>query len=216
VRRLSAVALSGLAALGLMLGGACGRKATSLGYYTVPGASLEVPRTAGWSRDESAVSGTPDKGGIVFRLVRTQAVTGSPRIDVVLEPRSSSSTLIEDFLERNLRDMNALERSGGIHIEGIDERPVQVGPRRGYHVRHEYVVASSEIAITQVSVFLVLDGRGVAITAAGRTELFVPLVSEVDAVLNGIRTAIPNASSGPVIPDVLKPIDLGKVGGGRR
>ena len=181
-------------------------------YFLVTDVGLEVPRLPGWAQEAS----THDKNasGIVLRLVRTQAVTGSPRIDVVVEPRAAAPTQIEDFLKRNLREMSVLERSGSIRIDDLEQRPVSVGTQRGYRIRHEYVLTSGEAAITQVSTFLVLNGRGVAVTAVGRTELFTPLAKAVDAVLSGLRFASGQAAGGGNdTPAVLKPIDLGKLGG---
>ena len=77
---------------------------------------------------------------------------------------------------------------------------------------------ATQFAITQVSTFLVSQGRGVAITAAGRTELFHPLAESVETILGGLSTATKAKSgsrkpgSAPP-PSMVEPIDLGKVGG---
>jgi hypothetical protein len=197
-----------LTAIFLVAGGCRRNQAPS--YFSVPGTNLEIPRQPGWVVDNAASSSDAATSGIVLRLLRNHGITGSPRVDVVLESPKSSPVQIDDFLERNLREIKTLERSGGIHIERIDKQAVNVAKRRGYRVRHEYV--SGDIAITQLSLFLVLAGRGVAVTAVGRTELYTPFARDIDALLAGIRIKEPTIAASPK-PEVLKPIDLGKLGG---
>lgn len=182
------------------------RRSDSSAYWSVPGVSLELPRRQGWVADAQASGGT-----VALRLERDQAVAGSPRVEVVLEPATGAGQSLESFVERNLREMRALEKSGAIRIDRVEESAVAVGPRRALRVRHEYVLAPTDVAITQVSLFVVVDGRGVAVTAAGRTELFTPWAAEVDALLAGVRTLAAPASLTEVSRPV-EPVDLGRVG----
>lgn len=182
------------------------RRSDSASYWSVPGVALELPRRRGWVADPQASGHT-----VALRLERDQAVAGSPRVEVVLEPATGAGQSLESFVERNLREMRALEKSGAIHIDRVEESPLAVGPRRALRVHHEYVLVPADVAITQVSLFVVVDGRGVAVTAAGRTELFTPWAAEVDALLAGVRTLAAPASLTEV-PKTVEPVDLGKVG----
>jgi hypothetical protein len=219
---------------------ACRSEDGGLSYYTVKPLGLLVPEVAGWQRDKDVeqggvdrLMGETDKGGVVFRLQRDNAVAGSPRINVVVDPKSPRATHLEEFLTRNLREMADMEQRGEIRISNIDQRPVQVGPRRAYRVRHEYVLAGANAAITQVTTLLVVDGRGVAVSAVGRTELFAPLASEIETILGKLKTQVPDEprreEPPPPPPEkpkevltiekppaMIQPIDLGKVGGEKR
>lgn len=186
-------------------------------YFDLHEIGLRIPKLANWSRD-AVDGGNSEAGGLTFRLVRDNAIAGSPRLDIVAEPRRAQSTHLEEFLTRNLRDMAELEATGKIRITDIEQHPFTIGPRRAHRVRHEYLLAGTQAAITQLSTFFVLDGRGIAITAVGRTELFSPLAPEIDAMLDGIEVppeaATPQgASTHPTKPEAIAPIDLGHLGG---
>jgi len=195
------------------------------GYFAVRGIDLDVPQRDGWKRDRAAEVENADAGGVALRLVRKNAAVGSPRIDVVLDPKLGALTNIEDFLQRNLTQMRTLEKSGQLHLSDVEQQAVTIGPRRGYRVRHEYILATAQVAVTQIAVLLVLDGRGVAVSASGRTELLLPLADDVDAILRGLRTPLPaqGAAVTPVepvavpvpvnLPSLVQPVDLGKIGG---
>lgn len=179
--------------------------------HSVRSTDLLVPDLPDWTRDRGAEADDPKQGGVLLRLVRPGNVPGSPRIDVIVTPEGTQALSIDEFLQKNLREMATLEAQGQIRITQVEQRPVAVGVRRGYRVRHEYLLAGGTISITQVAELLVLDGRGVAVTAVGRTELFAPLADAIERVLNGLQIAAP--ASTPTNPGALsQPIDLGKVG----
>ena len=199
--------------------------------FRVPEIDLETPQLSGWVIDPAVKLEDPAKGGVIFRLSRESAVPLSPRIDVYLEPMKTQPTVLEEFLTQNLRDMAQLENGGSIRITQVDQRPIAIGPRRAFHVLHEYAMLSpgqAPIAITQISAILVIDGRGVAVTAAGRTELFHPLADSIERMLTGLSLPIPKGGAvrprpTPALtptpapterqPDMVQPVDLGKVGG---
>ena len=199
--------------------------------FRVPEIDLEIPKLAGWVVDPEVKPADPAKGGVIFRLTRESPVPLSPRIDVYIQPVNAQPTVLEDFLTQNLRDIAQLETGGQIRITQVDQRPIPVGPRRAFHVLHEYAILSSgqaPIAITQLSTILVLSGRGVTVTAAGRTELFHPLADSIERMLTGLSLPIPkDGKARPALPKLsppatpgaqpgaLQPIDLGKVGGKR-
>jgi hypothetical protein len=172
------------------------------------GVELTVP--VGFLRDRSAEVKDPSQGGILLRLVRQNAVSGSPRIDVVAQPASPRPTALDDFLAQNLAEMAELERGGNIRITRVERSALTIGPRRGYRVRHEYEFAGGEVAITQIATLLVLDGRGVAVTAVGRTELFAPYATLIEQALGGIRTPLPTERS-PDGRSLTQPVDLHEV-----
>jgi hypothetical protein len=138
-------------------------------------------------------------------------------------------TRLEAFLTENLREMGSREKAGSIQIQYVDQAKIQLGPRDAYRVRHEYTVgtATAQVAITQVTTLLILDGRGIAITAAGRTELFHPLADSVEKITGGARAPVDAASAQPGRPpsgepggrakqapmSTVEPIDLGRIGG---
>jgi hypothetical protein len=179
--------------------------------FGVPGTRLHLPKRPGWVRDPNLVPASGAQGGTVLRLVRQGAVPGSPRVEVVVERNTDTPAVLEDFLTRNLRAMGQLEAAGQIHILHVDQQRVALGDVPAYRVHHEYTAGagSAQVSLFQVSVFVVLDGVGITVTAAGRTELFHPLAGDVSAVLDGL------SASGAPTPAALEdgPIDLGRVGG---
>jgi hypothetical protein len=188
----------------VLLAASSGASCRRVAYREAPGVGLEVPLLPGWALDDTIA---PD-GRTVLRLVRAQAVTGSPRIDVLLDPPAGGRAELGELLERSLREIAALERAGTIRIDGVEQRPVHLGPHRAYRLHHEYVLTSSDVGVTQDSVLVILSGRAVAVTAVGRTELFTPLRSDIETVLRGLRSPAPPESS--VVGDA---VDLGKLGG---
>jgi hypothetical protein len=203
--------------------------------FRVPEIDLEIPRLSGWVVDSAVKAEDTAKGGVIFRLSRESAVPLSPRIDVYLEPLRTQPSVLEEFLTQNLRDIARLETGGSIRITQVDQRPISLGPRRAFHVLHEYAMLTpgqAPIAITQLSTILVLDGRGVAVTALGRTELFHPLADSIERILTGLSLPVPKGDAArprpiPTIrpttapaqpgrpPDMVEPVDLGKIGGER-
>jgi len=198
--------------------------------WLVKEVGLQITKSPGWQQDKTVVVQDPAKGGLLFRLLRENAVAGAPRIEVLAEPLGIHVTILEDFLQRNLRQMGSLESQAKIRIVDVDQRPVTLGPRPAFRVRHEYTMGegTDQIVITQVSVFVVLNGRGVTITAAGRTELFHPLSESVEQILNSLSTPVldreksspknkPNTltknddSVKRYVPPI-EPVDLGKLG----
>ena len=200
--------------------------------YRIESVGIEIPKLKGWTQDREVKLQRQDMGGTVFRLVRENAVSGSPRIDVIVEDSQTPSPNLESFLEKNLREMNKLAEAGQISITEIIKEPAQLGPRRAFKVRHEYTIGgSSAVAITQTALFVIIDGRGVAINAAGRTELFHPLAQNIldifadISTLTGKHTVRFNRPK-PMDPgtplstpkkeatekSLTEPIDLGKIG----
>jgi hypothetical protein len=113
---------------------------------------------------------------------------GSPRIDVTLQAQRQSTVSLEQLVAENLRDMARLEEEKQIKIASIDQQNSKIGQRRAIRVRHEYTVGNdtNQIAISQLAVMFVLNGRGIVITAYGRTELFHPLAASIEKLLGGV------------------------------
>ncbi len=170
----------------------------------VPHISLRLPQEAGWNIDPEATLTDLAKGGTLLRLVRSGSVPGSPRIDVMIEQMQTRPTRLETYLNTNLRQMAALEKQGQIRITDVGQTATTVGQRRAFKVRHEYTLGkgASLISITQISLFVVLDGRGVTVMAQGRTELFHPLAASVSRIMAGVTTTL---------EQLQKDIDSGKI-----
>jgi hypothetical protein len=145
---------------------------------------------------------------MVMRLTREERVPGMPRIDVLIDPVPVRPTFLEDVLSRALRDMAEYEQRGEIDIQGLERKPIRVGPRRGFRVTHSYVVTNDEdrAQVTQTSALFVLDGRGITVTATGRSELYTPLADEVDRIVSGMEVALtgPQSAAG----GLTKPVNL--------
>ena len=160
-------------------------------YFRIREAGLDIPQSRGWQKDKEVSLDHSNEGGIALRLVRLNAPTGSPRITVQLAPLANKTNL-EAFVHSNLREMNVMEQNKQIRITSVEQLPSTVGPRKSYRIHHEYLLApdTAAIPITQVSTLLVIDGRGISVTAAGRTELFYPLAQSINKIMLGLRVYI--------------------------
>lgn len=181
-------------------------------FFRVPNTNVTLPKLAGWVRDGNLAPTDGVQGGTVLRLVRQGDVPGSPRIDVVIDAQGQPPTLLEDYLTRNLRDMAQLEASGSIRITHVDQQRIITGNIPAYRVHHEYTAGkgASQVSLYQVSTFIVVDNKGLTVTAAGRTELFHPLGRSIADILDGMAIGGKATLSHPVDA---APIDLGQVGG---
>jgi hypothetical protein len=206
---------------------ACNRTPAGAPTHEIPELGISIPQPPGWVVDSTVRLDNEDAGGLALRLLRENAAPMAPRIDVIIEPRRPRPAELDEFLKQNLRDMAKYEKDGDLRILDVNQRPVNVGPRRGYRVQHEYAMASQDgdlpLSITQVSTLFLLDGRGITVTAPGLTELFRPLADSIDSIMSGISVGIP-AGGGRLavpaqpkkvteLPDDVQLIDLGKVGG---
>lgn len=182
--------------------------------FRVPGTKVTLPKSPGWVRDRNVAPNDGAQGGTVLRLVRQGDVPGSPRIDIVTDGPGAAPTLLEDYLTHNLRDMGQLEAAGSIHIVHVDQQRIMIGKVPAYRVHHEYTAGkgASQVSLYQVSTFIVVDGKGLTVTAAGRTELFHPLGRSIADILDGMAVGSQKAVSHPDTA----PIDLGQVGGHKR
>lgn len=210
--------LATLVQMALWVAGVCGAgckhksKVPAEVYFVAEGTGVQLPKLPGWVRDSSVPPLDKSKGGIVLRLIRDSAVPGSPRIEVVTEPPQAAATNLEDYLTRNLREMADLETSGRIRILSVSQKHVMLHGLPAYEVHHEYTMGrgTSQISLNQVSIFVALNGRGITVTAAGRTELFHPLSDNVEQILEGLSVPEPSA---PTTHEDIPQLDLGKVGG---
>lgn len=189
------------------------RAAESQTAIRIPGTKVTLPKVSGWVRDPNLAPTDGSQGGTVLRLVRAGDVLGSPRIDVVCDGQGQPPVLLEDYLTRNLRDMGQLEAAGAIHIEHVDQQRVMIGVYPAYRVHHEYTTGrgAGQVSLYQVSTFIVIDGRGLTVTAAGRTELFHPMGRSIADILDGMAVG----GKGAITHPDSAPIDLGQVGGKR-
>ncbi|MEM6531235.1 MAG: hypothetical protein AAF654_01360 [Myxococcota bacterium] len=169
----------------------------------VPVVGLELKVPTGWSVDPGNELEDPNRGGLALRMISTEAVSGSPRIDVVLDPANEGRTQLDDLIRGSLEDMAKFEKSGAIDIQHIERREIRIGPRRAYRVSHDYTMKTSngEVALSQLATLFVLDGRGIAVTAGGRTELFHPQTAAIDAVLTSMQVVMPPAGTKPMEKD---------------
>ncbi|MEO1481398.1 MAG: hypothetical protein AAFU77_04780 [Myxococcota bacterium] len=166
----------------------------------VPVVGLELKVPSGWSVDPENELESAAAGGLALRMISTSAVTGSPRIDVVLDPANDGRTQLDDLIKRSLDDMARFEETGTIEIQHIERREIRIGPRRAYRVSHDYTMKTpgGEIALSQLATLFVLDGRGIAVTAGGRTELFHPQNAAIDTVLTSMQVVMPPPGIKPV------------------
>ncbi len=208
--------------LTLGLSGACGKCGQKdAAYYRVDAIDLRLPVLDGWQQDAQAQLKDPAAAGTVLRLKRKSAIAGSPRITVDIEAKKAVATRLNPFVEQNLRQMAAMEHNGQLTLNRAEKRETLVGPRRAYRLHHEFTMGtgSASIALTQVSLILVVDGRGVTITASGRTELYYPLAPSIERLFDGVRVGTdPKGTTGaqePVEPNAENGefIDLGTIGG---
>ena len=195
------------------------RRSVGQELYRVPHTALALPRLADWVPDTTVTPASAATGGLMLRLVQRSSVPGSPRVEVLLEPPRPSPTILADYLIRNLQDMGALESAGQIRILHVEQQRIMVGHTPAYRVHHEFTTGTgtSQVSLYQVSTFLVFDGRGITLSAAGRTELFHPLATSIAGVLDGAQLDGPNVNPAPSAGDrsAGSPIDLGTLGGPR-
>ena len=208
--------------------------------FDVPNIGLRLPKLPGWRRDDTLVASSDlTQGGTALRLLRESSVFGSPRVEVHVQARQEYPTDIDAFLAKNLGEMGLLEEQKKIHIVNVSQATVSVGQQKAYRVRHTYTLGegSRQVAINQVSTFFVVDGRGVSVTTAGRTELFHPIATSIEAIHSGLQLGqrFQNTEKGRKKPvasppgtqqtrrqtpgpaslpkSLVEPIDLGRIGG---
>lgn len=179
----------------------------------VPYTDLVLPKLEGWVQADD-VKPKDDAGGLLLRLVQPGGVLGSPRIEIILEPKQAAPSTLEAFTDRNLREMAELEQAGKIRILHVAQQPTQVGVVPAWRVQHEFTLGQgrSQVSLYQVSTFCVFDGRGLTITASGRTELFHPQAAAIHRLLGGMSFGHERKSVAPA--GDAHAIDLGRVGGG--
>jgi len=92
-----------------------------------------------------------------------------------------------------------MESAGEIQITSVRQDPIKVGVRDAFRLRHEYTLGkgNDSLSISQVSTLLILNGRGIVVTAYGRTELFHPMAASVEEVLRGLRVQVGGARPAP-------------------
>ncbi len=209
VRRLLASLLTGLAVAGVL---GCPRRppppaptaseapTAPTTTLAVPGVPLRLPLPRGWFPDPS-VGGKGDK--VVLRLLQKDGVPGAPRIEVTLTPSTARPALLEELLTHNLQEMAALEQSGALHLGPVEQRRRDVGGCKLYQVQQQYTLLSpaGPVVVEQLAALLVLQGRGVVITAAGRAELYAPHRATIEAFFAGLQ-----------LSDAQAPTDLGALG----
>ncbi len=182
---------------------------------------LTLPSLSGWEMDPDVELDDPETGGDAMVLFRKNSPVGSPRITVNIAPPGPGPTRLQEFLEANLRAMGKLEREAGMRITRVAQKPLKIGPRRAYIVRHEFTIGRGDTqqALTQLAAVLVVDGRGVTATAVGRTELFHPLAEQIGRMLTGIEIDTPTEviditdAVAPAPAEPAAPVDLGTLGG---
>jgi hypothetical protein len=195
---------------------ACAKKhSPSQAVVRVPNTALCLPQLSDWIEDTTVVAPSAQDGGLMLRLVQRSSVPGSPRIEVRLAPPQPGPMALEAYLTQNLRDMGAMESAGQIRIMHVDQQPITIGHTPGYRVHHEFTsgTGSSQVSLYQVSTFLVFEGRGITVSAAGRTELFHPLATSIAGVLDGIMLDAAHRPRQGFAAGA--PIDLGTLGGSR-
>lgn len=183
--------------------------------FRVEGTAVTLPKVGDWEVDTSVRPGNAAIGGLMMRLVQKSSVPGSPRIEILLEPPTSVPTVLDAYLTRNLRDMGALEAAGQIRILHVDQQQIRVGQMPAWRVHHEFTTGTgaSQVSLYQASTFVVFEGRGITLSAAGRTELFHPLASSIAQVLDGVSVDATRIKSRKGAGS--STIDLGTVGGPR-
>ncbi len=194
-----------LIALALACGclGACKReRAASVAKVRVGEAELEVLLTPGWQAARLA-----EDDAVVLRIVREDAVLGSPRVEVAVEAPSSPRATLEKLRNRSLHDLTRLERGGGIRIASVIQKKLELLGVPAYRLHHDYTVVAGGFSVTQISWLFVHQGHAVVLSAAGRTELMTPLAPEIEEMVASISMP---ATSIKTVP--LEPIDLGQLG----
>ena len=228
--QVSHLQVSHLAVLGvcLALGGCETRPPGAEARFLVDDAGLDLglslPRLSGWEQVPDVELADADEGGTAMVLVRAGAPKGSPKISVDFAARADTPWRTDAFLAQNLKAMGDLERETGMRITRVTQKPFNIGPRRAHLVRHDFVMGSGDAqqALTQMAAILVVDGRGITVTAVGVTELFYPLADQITRLLTGVQLATTadapatgevKGPETPPAPGLGEPVDLGTLGG---
>jgi hypothetical protein len=211
-------ALLSVLACSVAMPGCRAREAVTVEVFRVEGVPLTVPKLADWMLDPTVVPQLGREGGLVMRLVQRSNVAGAPRIEVLQAPipQPGAAAHLDEWLTQNLKDMGALETAGKIRILHVDQQRITVGHTPAYRVHHEFTAGTgnAQASLYQVSTFLVFEGRGLAISAAGRTELFHPQASAIARILDGVSLEAARAARKP--HGGAAEIDLGTVGAAPR
>jgi hypothetical protein len=224
--RLTRFALLALLGVGLLT--ACSKQESDEEpYFVVEEVGLKIPQMKGWQLAAQFEAADLDEGGTLLRLEREYAAPGSPRLDVVVKAAKEFTPSLEPFVYQELRQMGELEKKQQLRIIKVTQEPIYLGARKAYFVRHDYTMGKKplELVFIQLSVFLIVDGREITVTALGRHELVTPLSRDIEDLLKGIvvgtyPTRTLELKSIPSQNKVLKPLvkerkglDLGVIGG---
>jgi hypothetical protein len=182
--------LSSLCLCAALLPTACFKKKTppttaAAHVFKAPSIGLSMAQAKGWIQEIT----DPNHDGVVLKLVREASVPGSPRIDVTVEPAQNPPVTLDAFLHQNLQEMGLLDKNGDVVIQEVSQNKILLDTQEAYRVQYTYHVGSdphTQVSITQWSLFTVVENKGVAITAAGRTELFHPVAADIEYLFSSV------------------------------
>ena len=155
----------------------------------VPHISLGVPVPEGWTVDSSVKLADPAKGGAYFSLIRNSREPGSPRLEFSLTPLTTSTPSLNQLAQSASNHMKNLRKESGFTSVNNNKKQTTIAGNKAIRLEQSYTLGSksTEVAVTQFSIITVVEKRGLFITAAGRTELFTPLASEIETILSGTK-----------------------------
>lgn len=145
------------------------------------------------------------RGGQLASLTRRFAPTGSPRVDIAIEPLRARQTDAAALLKKRQAQLSQTADSEHLEISASEFSKARFAGSPASRLTQSYLLgaktAPTRLSITQVTTVAIqeLPGdvapRTIITTAVGRTELLTPLLPELDTMLESCAISPPSTAN---------------------
>ena len=162
---------------------------TSPSHVTISEVNLQLPIPEDWIVTTSVHMEDPAKGGDVLQLTPASTVPGSPRVVVTLSPLSTQPPSLRELSRQTKREMDSMKKSNKVTFTNQSQTSRQFAGQDAMEFNQSYTlgVGASTIAVNQFQLVTVLNGRGVSVTAGGRSELYTPFEKSITQMLQNAQ-----------------------------
>ena len=154
----------------------------------IPHLEISCELATGWEVDQSVPIIDPAKGGLLMRLQPRDRISGSPRLEVRLDPLRVKAVSLEAFVKETLDSLKRVKGGGAAKTVQIQETQTQLMGLPAVRIDHHYTIGQemTQFSVSQSSWFTMIGGRATVFSVSGRTELTTPRMGEIESVLNSL------------------------------